>query len=148
MGIRSKLTLPLLLAFLIFMVVLHLLWATGEYHAARKAFIARAEIECIALESDLTRNLLANDLAALHASLDTLLERNAESWSRFALFDSQHKRLYPLSMSPEVESPDEFTIPFTYDIRLEGELLGTITVQLNWYQQYLQTKKRLVQLEL
>ena len=148
MGIRSKLTLPLLLAFLIFMAVLHLVWAQGEYHAARKAFIAKAEIECVALESDLTRNLLAHDLAALHASLDTLLERNAESWSRFALFDGQGERLYPLSMPSETASSDEFRIPFTYDIRLEGELLGSITVQLNWQHEYVQTKRRITQLEL
>ena len=147
MGIRSKLTLPLLLAFLIFMAVLHLLWATSEYNAARKAFISRTTMECTALESDITRNLLTNDLAALHASLDTLLERNKDSWTHFSLFNSQDKRLYPLIPSPTTKPYDKFIIPFTHVIQLEGETLGTITVQLNWHQQYLQARKRITQLE-
>ncbi len=148
MGIRSKLTLPLLIALLLFVGVLHLLWAPGEYAASRKAFQARMEIQFAAMESDIVRNLLTHDTAALYASLDRLLDRNSQDMSHFTLSDASGKRLYPLFSETEPLANRQFSFPYHYSIELEGVLLGTISVRLDWQSQYLDTHKRIMRLEI
>lgn len=147
MGIRTKLTLPLLIALLLFVGLLHLLWAPGEYAASRKAFQVRVETQFAAMESDIVRNVLTHDTAALYASLDSLLVRNGRDMSHFTLSDAEGKRIYPLYPETETGTSPRFSFPYSYPIKLEGVLLGTIDVRLDWQGQYLDTQKRIIRLE-
>ncbi|MBT3722210.1 MAG: diguanylate cyclase [Gammaproteobacteria bacterium] len=100
------------------------------------------------MESDLIRNLLSSDYSALYSSLDSQLITNANTWKHFSLHDDNGNQIYPLFAHKEFTGPHEFHIPYKYEIKLEGELLGYIEVHLDWHEQFSKTQQHILELEL
>ena len=96
MGIRGKLTLPILVAFLVFAGILRFYWAPQQHNYAREAFISQMTKEFSAMESDLIRSLLTRDYSALFATLDAQIKNNSGNWTHLSLYNEKNKRIYPL----------------------------------------------------
>lgn len=147
MGIRGKLTLPLLLAFLLLMTILHLLWIPQQLDKGRLAFIDHQNELLTALESDLVRHLIAQDLAALHATLNDQMNLRQPDWRQLILTDAEGNRLYPLV-------PDEMLDDNVNLIRVQHGLftgkqkLGQVSLILDWEHESNKTRDNVLRLEL
>jgi len=148
MGIREKILIPMLLAFLLFATILHFYWAPQQYQQNRKDFISQMHKELTAMHSDLIRNLLTQDYSALYASLDAQRQSNRKFWALFTLFDEKGNRIYPLFTEDDIYQNNVFYIPLKHELKLEGESLGHIEVYLNWQETYNRSKASIEELEI
>ena len=78
MGIRFKLIVPILAAYLIFAGILHFYWALKLYDNSKKEFIFHAKNDFSIMEGDIVRHLLSRDYSALFASLDIQANKNKD----------------------------------------------------------------------
>ncbi|MCB1734198.1 MAG: HAMP domain-containing protein [Gammaproteobacteria bacterium] len=147
LGIRGKLTLPLLLAFLFFVVILHLSWIPRQLEIGRAAFIENQRELLSALEPDLRRQLISRDLATLHASLTDQMTRRSADWKQLELFNAEGRRLYPLAAPPEA-SAGAFETDIDYRLSDADIDLGRIVLRLDWERHYRKTLADVRELEL
>ena len=69
--------------------------------------------------------LLKSDFAAIHETINALLERNS-SWQQVTLFDNSNRRLYPLLEERELSGPHLHL--FQTDLIIRDEALGHLTL--------------------
>ncbi|MCB1737281.1 MAG: PAS domain S-box protein, partial [Gammaproteobacteria bacterium] len=146
LGIRGKLTLPLLLAFLFFVVILHLSWIPRQLEIGRSAFIENQRQLLAALEPDLSRQLISRDLATLYASLTDQMARRSADWKSLELFNPAGRRLYPLTVSADSEV-SAFEAVIDYPLRDADIDLGRIVLRLDWERHYRKTLADVRELE-
>ena len=148
MGIREKLILPILLAFIGYAGFLHYYWAPLQIEHAKAIFIEQTNKEFGAMESGLIRNLLTRDYSALFATLDTQSKLHRHDWLNLSLFNENNKKIYPL-YSQQTKDPDHsFLIPYEYKLKIDNDTLGSLKLHLNWRQEHESTNERILQLEL
>ncbi|MCK5666950.1 MAG: diguanylate cyclase, partial [Thiotrichaceae bacterium] len=148
MGIRKQLTFPVIFAVIFMVAVLHFYWAPQQQSETRESFISQMSKGLSAMDSDLVRNLLSSDYAALYSSLDAQLINNANNWKHFSLHDYKGRQIYPLAKVQGYTAVHEFHIPYKHEIKLEGELLAYITVHLDWQNQLSKSQQHIFELEL
>lgn len=148
MGIRGKLILPILFAFIVFAAILHYYWAPLQVNHARDIFVQQAGKELTAMESGLIRNLLTRDYSALFATLDIQKKLHRDNWSQLRLYNEDNKRIYPLYEEASDKIDHSFHIPYRHELKLNGDRLGYIDLYLNWRNEYESTNQRILQLEL
>ncbi len=102
MGLRSKLIVPLLLAWLVFAAVVHLVWRPQMLQHERNNFLITQKQMLQALEPSLVRDILAGDLASLYVTLERYQHLHDTTWRRLVLFDMDGQQIYPLQESPSV----------------------------------------------
>lgn len=129
MNLRTKLLLPFLAIAGIFVAIVHYYWVPAMVADARQNYISHEKSIILALEADLIRNLLAGDLAALHASLDKQMARQESDWRQLAVYDSTGQRIYPLRQPDPIEK--EHTYFYEHPINWHGEVIATIALNLN-----------------
>ena len=147
MGISEKLILPILFAFIIFAGILHFYWAPLQVEHARKTFVDQTRREFVALESGLIRNLLTRDYSALFSTLDSQSRLHKNDWFHLSLYNENNKKIYPLYSEQEKNPDPNFRISYRHELRIDTDLIGYITLQLNWRDEYNSTKQRILQLE-
>jgi len=147
MGIRFKLILPIVIAFIIFAAILHYYWAPKLYENSKQEFIFHAKKEFSIMEGDIARHLLARDYSALFASLDRQVEQNKGLWVNLTLYDDNGKTIYPLFPKDPRTKQHDFYLPLNYPIKQDDSSLGNISVSLNWQKKYQQTQTQVDELE-
>lgn len=96
MGLRTKLLLPTIFAYVLFALIVHFYWApTMQKHVEDKALEHVDEI-LQSIEPSITQSLLSRDLASLYGLLDRNKEIYNDVWKAITLYDARGKRLYPL----------------------------------------------------
>jgi diguanylate cyclase (GGDEF)-like protein len=148
MGIRGKLILPILFAFIGFAAILHYYWAPLQVNHGRNIFMQQAGKELTAMESGLIRNLLTRDYSALFATLDAQSKLHKDNWSQLRLYNEDSKKIYPLYEKSLDKMDHSFHIPYRHELKLNGDTLGYIDLHLNWQHEYESTNQRILQLEL
>ncbi len=146
MGIRAKLGLPMLLAFVLFACQLHFFWVKDYIAEARQLRLRQEQSVLAALSPGLIRALLANDLASLHATLDYIMEVNANEWKELQLINNNGRRLYPLSHA--AVKPSEYLTTITYPLFWEGERVGALQLSINMEYQITEITRRITELEI
>lgn len=147
MGIQSKLTIPVIVAYLFFAAILHLYWAPGQLDIAKADYLKQMGREFSALDSSLIRNLLENDYSALYSTLKDLEEFNAGEWKHLSLYNDKGKLIYPL-FPKKINSDDpDHHIPYRHDIIFVGEMLGYIELHLDLLKQIERIHQRILILE-
>ena len=140
MGIRAKLMLPLLLAFILFVSLLHFYIAPSWIRRAQAEFVEQQYELLGTLESGLISNILSNDLSALYATLTDQLQAREHIWRQLVLKLAQGKRIFPLSDPGPVEADSEYIEVLEYSVQLAGQPLAQITLVTDWAS--LQEKER------
>jgi len=100
MSIRSKLILPLFIALGVFFGVLHFYWGNQLIASDKQSFTQEQRNLLFALEPDITRHLLAGDLAALYGTLNEQLRIRQSIWPKLTLYQNDVTPLYPMSQAP------------------------------------------------
>jgi diguanylate cyclase (GGDEF)-like protein len=148
MGIQTKLTAPVLIAFVFFTSVIHFYWGPTQYAEAKATISKRLHRELSTLDISLTEYLLENNYAALYAALQERDKASKGKWRHLTLYDDNQKRIYPLFLDEsEIEHADEY-IPYTHPILLEGNQLGVIQLYVDWSDEYETAQHRIYELEL
>ena len=129
-GIRSKLITPLLIGFAIFIYVIVYQWAPYIIASEKKHFVQNHNEILETLAPSVIQNILSQDYASLFSNLDYMLESHEEKWKYIEVFNSEDKRLYPLSGTPPKNNEDIFTILYYLDDA--GESLGHIKFYIDW----------------
>lgn len=129
-GIRSKLITPLLIGFAIFIYVIVYQWAPYIIASEKKHFVQNHNEILETLAPSVIQNILSQDYASLFSNLDYMLESHEEEWKYIEIFNSEDKRLYPLSGTPPKNNEDIFTILYYLDDA--GESLGYIKFYIDW----------------
>ncbi len=151
MGLRLTLTIPAIMAALLFAILLHTYWAPKLYQQAYINFVQQTKNAFITMESDIIRNILANDYSALYASLDKQLELKKDEWLLLTIYNAQNELIYPLyqdKISPFSMEKRQYLHSFQYPLHANNTLVGMVTVKLNWYNSYQKTHIYVYQLEL
>ncbi|MFK5984376.1 MAG: response regulator [Pseudomonadota bacterium] len=150
MGIRTKLIFPAVIAFIIFASILHWYWAPKLFNYARSDFIEQMKNEIAVIENNIARNLIAGDYSALNSSLDYQKSLHHSNWKDLTLYTENLKQIYPLSkkdIEPKKNSQD-YLIKIHHPIKHENEVLGYLSLHLNWTKSYNRTRERVSELEL
>jgi len=146
-GIRGKLTVPIIAAFVVFAGVLHFYWEPQQYEDARSAFISQMHHEFTAMESDLVRSLLTRDYSNLYATLEAQIENNSSRWFNLFLYNENGKRIFPLFPTERDSEFPEFRTSIKHTLQFEGEYLGVIEVDIDWRDRYFVANQRIQELE-
>ena len=149
-GIRIKLIIPALAAFLVFAAILHFYWAPRFYHRAKEDFISRMVSELSIMENNLARHMASGDYSALYASLhyqETLHDKN---WEYLILYDENQKQVYPLEPfdTKNIRGTKSFDIPLEHRIEFNGIFFGKIKLVANWFERYTRERLRIRELEI
>ena len=134
MGIRSKLILPLLVVYSVFILLLFIQWVPIQVQRAQKDFFQTQKKMLSAMESDIIRHLLAKDYAALYASLDEQMTRQQGIWEQLDLHLSNGRKIYPLFPIevPEKKTTHRHISNVPYDINIAGKIIATISLTVDW----------------
>jgi diguanylate cyclase (GGDEF)-like protein len=147
MNVQVKLTMPVLIAVILFAAVVHFYWAPRQYEQTRQQAFAHLEQEFLAMDSGLIRNLLENDYAAIYSTLNEQIRIHRGAWQDLTLIDSEGKRLYPVSEYEE-KHLHEYFFPVSHKIEFEGILLGTIRLHVDWVEPFNAAKAQILKLEI
>jgi len=129
MNIRTKLFLPLIILLCIFFSFAKLHWLPRftDLIAQQNQENLRTHLHSVA--ESLVPLLLEEQLANVHATLDSLLESNP-SWKMIRLTDKNDNLLYPIVDSPiVVDSLSE--ILMKYPIKIHTRKIGTLVVHID-----------------
>jgi len=150
MGIRSKLILPAVIAFIVFASILHWYWAPKLLDYARSDFRQQMLNELAVLESGISRYLLAKDYSALYVSLDYQKSLHKNSWAHLTLYDNKLKKLYPLfnQEAEHLSGKHEYHLNIKYPISYDNNIIGYLYLHLDWAEQNNRTLQRINELEL
>lgn len=146
MGLRTKLLFPLVLASVLFSGMMHFIWRPDFLASESSKLIAREHNVLKLIQSDITRNLLANDLAALHASLNDHLEINHGFWKQITLHNAEGMRLFPLMEEEPVQG--DYLINLEHSINWKDKTLAVIKVIIDEEALLEQVSQRIFRLEL
>ena len=147
MNVQIKLTIPILIALILFAAVVHFYWAPRQYEQSRQMAFTHLELEFSAMDSGLTRNLLENDYAALHSTLNEQIRVHKGTWHHLVLKDNEGKRLFPVSEYEE-KYLHEYYFPITHKIIFEGSTLGSIQLLVDWKEQFRNSQAQILKLEI
>jgi len=148
MKIQTKLVIPLGIMFFIFASILHFYWVPKQYVSTQYAFVNQMNKEFFVLENDLTRSLLTRDVSALYSSLNGYIKANKINIINLTLIDADNKRLYPLFKKTKEMTGKAHAFTINHDLLLEGIRLATLSLDVTWNEEYLETQKRMSELEL
>jgi len=141
MGIRGKLMLPLLLAYLVFVLIVNFYWFPQQAEKIRENFIHQQHELLTTIESDLTRHLLSGDLAALFTTLEFQMELRRPTWQSLNLVNDAGQQLYPLGRIEHSGKTSRFDILLNHPLEISGNRLGNIELLMNWKAYYNQSLK-------
>jgi len=128
--------------------LVHYYWAEKEYDHEIEEAKQQTRLEFAAMESDLIRNVLSKNYAALYASLNYQKHLHKRDWSELTLYDENNQRIYPLSQSSDNTSQDRaYLLYISYTIEAANVNLGRLDVQVNWRDAYQETRRNITQLE-
>ncbi|MCP5142984.1 MAG: PAS domain S-box protein [Chromatiales bacterium] len=147
LGIRGKLTLPLLLAFLFFVVILHLSWIPRQLEIGRADFIDSQRDLLEAMEPDLYRQIISRDFASLYASVEKQMHKRRGEWVSLTVYDLEARRLYPLA-EPAPKALSAFEEMIDHPMTDNGDPFGRIELRLDWERHYEKTLSDIRELEL
>ncbi len=145
MGLRTKLLFPLLLASILFSGMMHFIWRPDFLASESNNLINREQNVLKLIQTDIARNLLANDLAALHASLNEHMEINKGFWKQITLHNVDGIRLFPL-IKPEPIENHSFT-SIHHPILWKDKTLGVIQLIIDEQSLLDEVSKRIYRLE-
>jgi diguanylate cyclase (GGDEF)-like protein len=148
MNVQAKLTIPVLVSFLLFAAVVHFYWAPKQYEHTRQRAFTHLEQEFSAMDSGLIRNLLENDYAALHSTLTEQIKVHRGAWKNLTLIDSEQRRLYPVLEHKPEKQLHKYYFPVSHKIEFEGSQLGTIQLDVDWQEPFNIAKAEIRKLEI
>ena len=132
MGIRTKLTLPLLLAFCILafliQVVLVPAWKQQELEEVKQNQLNLLS----ALSPDISRHLLAGDYAALYTSIDEQMKNSEKVWLLLVLTNREGDQIYPLDTPMLYDGQSPYIFNLTSPISIGGSPLASIELTVDW----------------
>ncbi len=128
MNLHLKLFIPVFLLLLAISVIMHFYWLPDylalEIKDQQKTEHAYTDL----LGTTLTPDLLNNDLAKIHATLDHVLE-NREYWYAIELYAQDRRRIYPLF---EQELPKNVDLEvLEHDIVFDGDNIAQFTIWID-----------------
>ena len=133
MGIRSKLLLPLLLAIGLFAAVLHFHWAPDDLNRRQNTFMEHQHDVIKAMEGELIRLLLADDIAALRTSLAQHMQARAQYWRQLILLDNNGRRLYP--RDEPVAHEGEHNLSLRRELQWDDSPVASLILTVDWSEQ-------------
>lgn len=146
-GIRSKLMLPLLLAFAGVALSLHFYWMPRILEQGRENFLDEQRNALETLAPDLMRHLLSHDLAAIHATLNVQMDTRHREWRYLQVDNADDRRIFPLFAAEKAQEKTEFTLTLDYPLLLSGSLIGHIHLITSWEGAYRQRLRSVQDLE-
>ncbi len=127
-SIRLKLLLPLIIAVVSLLVIIHTIWVPQYFSDEEQVIRAQESAYIEALGISLVPSLLAGDLAQIHATLDSIAQRKPQ-WKSLRLITADGQLLYPIEASKDAESPRLYAI--TQPVKLDQDLLAVLAVHLD-----------------
>ncbi len=132
MNIKTKLLLPPLIGFLIFIAYMQFFWVPLELENARDEFKVRNTEILKSISTDIMRSMMENDFSVLFSELDQQLEIHGETWQKLFLYDDSGKKIYPLFSTKESEMAQKNSFQIKYPLITSGVLLGHIELWVDW----------------
>jgi signal transduction histidine kinase/DNA-binding response OmpR family regulator len=129
MKLRFKLLIPLLLALIALLSVIHFYWVPQLLQDERLRSQIREQAIIKALEPSIIRSYLAGNLTELYSTLNLNREMNPH-WIYLVFKKNNGKRLYPLSKKPIPSG--KYLIRIQHELEWEDEPIGAITLISNW----------------
>jgi len=146
MGIRAKLGLPAVLAFITFAGMLHFIWVKGYIGEVRELRLQYDQRLLESVSPGLVRTLLANDLASLATTLDRTLEINKPDWKVLRLLNSEGRSLYPIGDA--VSKPGKHLLMIDHKLMWEGRQVGVLQLSIDLKSQLDEISRSITQLEI
>ena len=147
MNINTKLLLPMFFILFIFFIVMHFFLAPKWLRTEHDSFTQQQHGLLIALEPVISRNILSDNYAALHANLNDAMEAHTETWQQLTVKLAEGNVLYPL-VEP---APSNSAINIDYiehNIELANTPLAKISLITDWSVFKDKAKQRINDLEI
>ena len=128
MNLHVKLFLPTLLLLVVIAAIIHFYWLPSYLKSDYEEHIKSERVFIELLGTSLTPDLLNNDLASIHASLDDVLKRR-ENWYAIDLHDQDSRRIYPLSISELTNSSNLELL--SHEIIFNGHDIANIKIRID-----------------
>lgn len=96
LNIRIKLLIPVITSITLLMLVFKLLFVPNYLTHQKNLFIDYQQEILETLQASLVQNILSQDLASLHKTLDRALAQHNKSWLQIKINTPDGKKLYPL----------------------------------------------------
>jgi len=128
--IREKLLTPMILGLVIIIASILFLLQPNQLKTEREEFIKEQTKLVKTLNPSIIQNILANDLAELHAVFENSILIHKDEWRYIELRDPDKKLLYPIfSVVPELTKT---LISIKVTIEENDEVFGYITLYTDW----------------
>ena len=109
MGLRLKLTLPLLLLWCVLFIIFNYYWLPSFIANGVSQYRTQQEHMVSVLGDGLLEAILRGDLAQTYATLDKVVEEHKD-WIQLKVWDANGQLLYPLEISKVEDSPSYVTV--------------------------------------
>ncbi len=129
-GIREKLLVPLLLGLAVMFTIIVFVWQPSQLIKTKQKFISSQTNLVKTLNPSIIQNILANDLAELHAVFENSLLIHKNEWRYIELNDPDNKQLYPIFSNKLKDSETLLKIEVT--IEESDDIFGYITLYTDW----------------
>ena len=145
LNIYTKLLLPSLLAFIVFTLSMHFIWAPKHIDNQKQQYLHNQRDAAVTMAPEVVRSLLSSDFATLYAFLDEQKLRHQSQWLTIEVFDENNKRLYPLQeeMSTDIDEGLLLKQPIYHD----DTYIGLLQISLNWTEQLQAVRHDMAQIE-
>jgi diguanylate cyclase (GGDEF)-like protein len=148
MNLQFKLTIPIVISAILYVAMIHVLWVPHQYAKVEAQVVSQLNSQFQAMDTGLIRNMLENDYAALHATLNEQLRLHQDRWHYLSLHDIRGKKLYPLGELEKIPHDHEHYFPFTHSIELEDKEFGQVHLHVDWKKQFDREQKQIRKLEI
>ena len=145
LNIYTKLLLPSLLAFIVFTLGMHFIWAPNHIDNQKQQYLHNQRDAAVTMAPELVRSLLAYDFATLYAFLDEQKLRHQNQWLAIDVFDENNKRLYPLT--EQISTDIDEGLLLKQPIYHESTYIGLLQITLNWEEQLQAVRHDVAQVE-
>ena len=128
-----------------FLALILLIWMPAELNKAKENYEHQQLLILTAMESEILRDVLARDYAALYSSIDAQMDWQKENWKHFTLHLANGRQLYPL-FPPEESFVSENKVVLQQDIIMGGKVIAKIFLASDWSKLKQQTQSSIYQL--
>ena len=130
LGIREKLSIPLIIGLVVIIGVLFLIWQPSQLKNERNQFIAGQTKILKSLSPSLIQNILSNDLSSLHSILENSLIIHKNEWRYIELDNAEKQMLYPIfTKRPEIT---EDILKISLSLEENDEVFGKLYLYTDW----------------
>ena len=145
-GLRSKLSLPIIIGVLIIVCILFFVWQPLQLKKAKNEFIEEQTKILKTLNPSLIRYILSNDLSSLHSTLENSLIIHKNTWQYIQIINADKRQLFPIfTQKPKFS---DTIIDIQLSLEENEEIFGEIYLFTDWGKEKKKQTENIIQINI